>query len=478
MVEPECTCPQIVPNAPGSLHVWTFWRGGALSFNAKSCESDHKCSFLSIPTSPVDPFQGAGIKLCLPSSSFIMAQPGATSSNSKNSSAVVVVVADHDNNNPHYHELKNNDSLMVSFDRTFNDDDDHQNNIMKDVPHYRDFARDIVATLKQHRGIQGCLEMILACCAIVTLYSTVLVYRMPWWWSVGGAITFLAVYFCVRTYLHTALCDALHQRIDEWKVLIYARTNYALEWVPPEDWWNIYPGVQFTPKSSSSTRNKNGAETAIPSTAPAPPVVKYYVKMARFTPPRDLSARTIQDSTARPPVLLLSSVSGRSDIEADDDDDDDDDDESDDDESKTAKAFFQFLGDAKAQLQLDQRAQLQRMVVVIVLTLIALWIATEDCDLVVRAFFITLVVFDLFDDCLVQHVLDQTDRTPRRLLGRFDGGAGEVEDSPSSSVLDHRKSTEYVVTYHVDQPWWGLRETYYTIARTPPQPASYRRPVE
>jgi hypothetical protein len=403
-----------------------------------------------------------------------MAQPGVSSNSNKHSSAPVVVVVaadDNNNNNPHYHELKNNDSLMVSFDRTFNDDD--EKNMMKDVPYYRDFARDILATLKQHRSIQGCLEMILACFAIVTLYSTVLVYRLPWWWSVGGAISFVAVYFCVRTYLHTALCDALHQRIDEWKALIYARTNYALEWVPPEDWWNIYPGVQFTPKSSSTRNNKNGAETAI---APAPPVVvKYYVKMARFAPPRDLSARTIQDSTARPPALLLSSVS---DIEADDDDDDDDDDESDDDES-TAKAFFQFLGDAKTQLQLDQRAQLQRMVVVIIVTLIALWLATEDCDLVVRAFFITLVVFDLIDDCLVQHVLDRTDRTPRRLLGRLGGddsgaGGGE-EDNPISVIHHHRKSNEYEVTYHVDQPyWWKLRETYYTIARTPP---AYRRPV-
>jgi hypothetical protein len=400
--------------------------------------------------------------------------------NNNNNKKIAAAAVD---NNPtsYYQELKNtpNDSLMISFDPTFNLDDD-DNNEKKHVPHYKDFAKDILAVLKQHRSIQGCVEMIIACAAIVTLYSTALVYDLPWWSHIIAATIWLALYFCVRTYLHAHLCDALRYRIDEWRTLIYhhphndddenqPQTYYALEWVEPADWWNIYPGVQFIPKSSSSKQQPPGTVTknSIGNNNNIQPI-KYYCKTARFAPPRDLTARTIQDSTARPPALLRAH-----DRHDDDDDDDDDDASSSSLSSSVGTAFFQFLTTVQARQQLDQRRQLQRMVIVLVVVLIALWIMTEDCDLVVRAFFVTLVVFDVVDDCVIQHVLDENQRNMPVLLSSFGTGGHNdgtataesdvVENGQPNNKKENAATTDYVVTYHVDQPLCGLRETYYTI---------------
>lgn len=303
-----------------------------------------------------------------------------------------------------YNELQNNDSLMISFDPTFNEDDDQ----MKHVPHYQDFARDVLSALKQHRSIQGCVELLLACISFVTIYSIIL--TSAWWWSVGACLVFLALYCAIRTYLHTALCDALFSRIDEWKAYVYDNSEYTLEWVPPEDWWNIYPGVQFTPKSSSS--KKNVAPTAPPATT------KYYAKIARFIPPRDVTARTIQDSTARPPAL------------ANDED--------------AEIPFGKFLAAAKAQLEHDQGHQLKRMGGVMLLSLIVLWLVTEDADIVVRGLFLTLVFFDIFDDCILQHVLDKT----------------SVE-----TLYQDDDEKAYEIKYGSERPLFGLRETFFTIVR-------------
>jgi hypothetical protein len=403
--------------------------------------------------------------------------------NNTNNKKKIVAAAVDNNPTSYYQELKNtpNDSLMISFDPTFNLDDD-DNNEKKHVPHYKDFAKDILAVLKQHRSIQGCVEMIIACAAIVTLYSTALVYDLPWWSHIIAATIWLALYFCVRTYLHAHLCDALRYRIDEWRTLIYhhpqqqyndddenqRQTYYALEWVEPADWWNIYPGVQFIPKSSSSSKQQphGTVMTTITKKSNNIQPIKYYCKTARFAPPRDLTARTIQDSTARPPALLRAH-----DRHDDDDDDDDDDASSSSLSSSVGTAFFQFLTTVQARQQLDQRRQLQRMVIVLVVVLIALWIMTEDCDLVVRAFFVTLVVFDVVDDCVIQHVLDENQRNMPVLLSSFGTGGHNdgtataesdvVENGQPNNKKENAATTDYVVTYHVDL--CGLRETYYTI---------------
>jgi hypothetical protein len=98
-----------------------------------------------------------------------------------------------------------------------------------------------------------------------------------------------------------------------------------------------------------------------------------------------------------------------------------------------------------------------------------LWIMTEDCDLVVRAFFVTLVVFDVVDDCIIQHVLDENQRNMPILLSSFGtGGHNDVATAEADVVENGQQkknaaTNDYVVTYHVDQPLCGLRETYYTI---------------